>query len=71
MSKQLESLLASRKMSENVDVLFEKQKSIEYFYKYKGKIKAFEVISPVVFYKQGNVSGEVIGFVRVIASLKS
>ncbi|MDR2616347.1 MAG: hypothetical protein LBC22_00805 [Endomicrobium sp.] len=71
LSKQLESFLASRKMSENVDVLFEKQKSIEYFYKYKGKIKAFEFIAPVVFYKQGNVNGEVIGFVRVIASLKS
>jgi signal transduction histidine kinase len=71
LSKQSESLLASRKMSENVDVLFEKQKSIEYFYKYKGKIRAFEFVSPVVSYKEGNVNGEVIGFVRVIASLES
>ncbi|MDR3125046.1 MAG: HAMP domain-containing protein [Endomicrobium sp.] len=71
LGKQLENFLASRKMSENVDVVFKKQKSVEYFYKYKGKIRAFEFISPVVSYKQENVNGEVIGFVRVIASLKS
>ncbi|MDR0617247.1 MAG: HAMP domain-containing protein [Endomicrobium sp.] len=68
---QGESFLDSRKMTENVDVLFAKQKSIEHFYKYKGKISAFEFISPVIFYKQGNIAGEVIGFVRVIASLDS
>ncbi|MDR2066450.1 MAG: HAMP domain-containing protein [Endomicrobium sp.] len=70
-SKEGESFLDSRKMSENADVLFEKQKSIEHFYKYKGKIRAFEFISPVVSYEQGNVNGEVIGSVRVIASLKN
>jgi signal transduction histidine kinase len=71
LNKELENFLSSHKLNENIDVLFEKQKSMEYIYEYKGKSGGFEFISPVVSYKSGNVGGEVIGFVRIISSFNS